>query len=120
MEVGRVRAVDNVDLTLDHGEFLAVVGESGCGKSTLLFGIAQLLNPPAEVTAGSVRFHGTDLVTLTEAALASVRWKGMSVVMQSAMNALNPVLQIRAQFADAMQAHGERSSAAITRRSEEV
>jgi peptide/nickel transport system ATP-binding protein len=117
---GTVRAVDDISFTLDHGEFLGIVGESGCGKSTLLFAVAQLLAPPAEVAAGSVTFQGTNLVGLTDKQLAAVRWKDMSVVMQSAMNALNPVKSIGAQFKDALRAHGKPTSREIRRRSEDV
>src|SRR5215469_17381765 len=106
LESAVVNAVDHVSLALDRGEFLAVVGESGSGKSTLLFGIAQLLSPPAEITSGSVVFRGRNMVRLTDSALAAIRWKDLSVVMQSAMNALNPVKSIGAQFKDAMRAHG--------------
>ncbi len=120
LESGIVRAVDNVSFDLAPGEFLAIVGESGCGKSTLLFGIAQLLNPPAEISGGSVTFKGRNLVRLTERDLAAVRWKNMSVVMQSAMNALNPVKSVGAQFKDAMRAHGVTSRAEIQQRSIEV
>ena len=105
---------------LAPGEFIGIVGESGCGKSTLLFAIAQLLAPPAVVTGGSVTFQGRSLVGLTDAQLAAVRWKDMSVVMQSAMNALNPVTSIGAQFRDAMRAHGVTSRAEIASRSAEV
>src|SRR6266702_2456696 len=59
---GAVGAVADVDLTVGKGEFVGVVGESGCGKSTLLFAIAQLLNPPASVTAGEISFRGQNLV----------------------------------------------------------
>ena len=97
-----------------------MVGESGCGKSTLLFAIAQLLVPPAEITGGSVTFQGRSLVGLTDRQLAAVRWKDLSVVMQSAMNALNPVKSIGAQFKDAMRAHGVTSKAEIAGRSAEV
>ncbi|HYK67044.1 MAG TPA: ABC transporter ATP-binding protein [Streptosporangiaceae bacterium] len=120
LETGIVGAVDKVSFDLGPGEFLAIVGESGCGKSTLLFAITQLLNPPAEVSAGSVAFHGRNLVQLTERELAAVRWKDMSVVMQSAMNALNPVQSVGAQFKDAMRAHGTRSKEEIQDRSVEV
>ena len=115
-----VRAVDDVSFELAAGEFLGIVGESGCGKSTLLFAIAQLLSPPAAVTAGQVAFKGTNLVGLTDRQLASVRWKDMSVVMQSAMNALNPVKSVGAQFKDAMRAHGIGSQREIAERSAEV
>jgi peptide/nickel transport system ATP-binding protein len=114
---GPVRAVDGVDLDVDEGEFVGVVGESGCGKSTLLFAIARLLSPPAGITRGTVIFRGQNLVTMTETELNALRWRDYSVVMQSAMNALNPVLSIGTQFRDAMMAH---SGTRIEERSVEV
>ncbi len=119
-DAGPVTAVDNVSLQLRAGEFAGIVGESGCGKSTLLFGIARLLSPPAGITAGTVTFKGRDLVRIRDSELNLVRWKDLSVVMQSAMNALNPVLSIGAQFADVMRAHGVKDRARITERSEQV
>ncbi len=120
MEGGTVLAVDKVSFDLAPGEFLGIVGESGCGKSTLLFAIAQLLVSPAAITGGSVIFRGQSMVGLTDKQLASVRWKDLSVVMQSAMNALNPVKSIGAQFKDAMRAHGVHSKEQIADRSAEV
>jgi peptide/nickel transport system ATP-binding protein len=102
-----VRAVDGVDLDVHSGEFVGVVGESGCGKSTMLFAIAQLLSPPAVIADGSVRFFGQNLVTMNDKALNALRWRDFSVVMQSAMNALNPVKSIAMQFQDAIDAHNE-------------
>ncbi len=120
LDRGAVRAVDNVSFTVSRGEFLGIVGESGCGKSTLLFAVAQLLAPPAMIAAGSVRFDGANLVGLTDAQLSAIRWRDMSVVMQSAMNALNPVKTIGAQFKDAMRAHGKHTSEEVTARSADV
>jgi peptide/nickel transport system ATP-binding protein len=120
LERGTVLAVDGVSFDLAPGEFIGIVGESGCGKSTLLFAIAQLLAPPAQITSGSVTFLGRNMVGLTDRELAAVRWKDLSVVMQSAMNALNPVKSIGAQFTDAMRAHGVTSKAQIADRSAEV
>jgi oligopeptide/dipeptide ABC transporter ATP-binding protein len=117
---GNVRAVDDVSFTVSRGEFLGIVGESGCGKSTLLFAVAQLLAAPAAIAAGSVSFGGTNLVGLTEGQLSAIRWRDMSVVMQSAMNALNPVKTIGAQFKDAMRAHGKFTGADVSARSAEV
>jgi oligopeptide/dipeptide ABC transporter ATP-binding protein len=117
---GCVRAVDGVNLDVARGEFVGVVGESGCGKSTLLFAIARLLSPPAAISRGTVRFHGHDLVTMTEKQLNVLRWCDYSVVMQSAMNALNPVTTIGAQFKDAIGAHARYSAAQTRRRSIEV
>jgi peptide/nickel transport system ATP-binding protein len=120
LDQGSVRAVDDVSFTVSRGEFLGIVGESGCGKSTLLFAVAQLLAPPARIAAGSVKFEGASLVGLTDKQLSAIRWRDMSVVMQSAMNALNPVKSIGAQFKDALQAHGKPSKEEIAARSAEV
>ena len=120
LDRGPVRAVDDVSFDVNPGEFIGIVGESGCGKSTLLFAIAQLLAPPAEVAGGSVTFRGQSLVGLTDRELAAVRWKELSVVMQSAMNALNPVKSIGAQFRDALRAHGVGARSEIADRSAEV
>ena len=105
VDEGEFRAVDGVSFTLAAGRTLGIVGESGCGKSTLLFAVAQLLAPPARIAAGSVKFEGTNLVGLTDKQLSAVRWRDMSVVMQSAMNALNPVLNVRDQLLDVIHAH---------------
>jgi peptide/nickel transport system ATP-binding protein len=117
---GTAKAVDRVSFELSNGEFIAVVGESGCGKSTLLFAIARLLSPPAEVSGGKVVFSGKNMVAMSDKALRAMRWKDLSVVMQSAMNALNPVSSIGAQFSDVMKAHGEKDARKVRARSEEV
>jgi peptide/nickel transport system ATP-binding protein len=115
-----VRAVDGVSFTVDPGEFLGIIGESGSGKSTLLFAVARLLSPPGEVAGGNVVFRGRDMVQLTRDELRNMRWRDYSVVMQSAMNALNPTKNIGAQFKDTLQAHGTASPEEIRNRSAEV
>jgi peptide/nickel transport system permease protein len=119
---GPVVAVDDVDFDLAPGEFLGVVGESGCGKSTLVYAIARLLGAPlaGEITDGQVLFKGRDMVTLSDKQLRHIRWREYSVVMQSAMNALNPVLTVAAQMRDACKAHSDMSNREITKRSKEV
>jgi peptide/nickel transport system ATP-binding protein len=119
---GPVVAVDHVDFDLAPGEFLGIVGESGCGKSTLLYAITRLLGPPLSgaITGGHVVFRGQDMVALDERRLRSIRWKELSVVMQSAMNALNPVLTVGAQLEDACKAHSDMSAKEIEERSQEV
>jgi len=117
---GPVLAVNSVELDVGPGEFLAIVGESGCGKSTLLFAIGQLLTPPAGVISGSVIFKGRDMVSLNDSELRAVRWSELSVVMQSAMNALNPVKSVAAQMADVCRAHTSMSKEEIRQRSAEV
>jgi oligopeptide/dipeptide ABC transporter ATP-binding protein len=121
-DAGPVVAVDDVDLELARGEFLAIVGESGCGKSTLLYAIARLLGSPlpGEIVAGRILFRGKDLVLLEERELRRVRWRDLSVVMQSAMNALNPVLTVAEQMRDACRAHSNMSKREIEERSREV
>ena len=115
-----VRAVDGVSFTVAAGEFLGIVGESGCGKSTMLFGMAQLLSPPGEVVAGEVIFRGRDMVRLTADELRNMRWRDYSVVMQSAMNALNPMKNIGAQLTDTLRAHGRPSKEELRTRPAEV
>src|SRR5262249_37361783 len=121
-DAGAVVAVDNVDLDLARGEFLGVVGESGCGKSTLVYAISRLLGPPfsGEIFGGRILFQGRDMVTLNDKQLRHIRWREFSVVMQSAMNALNPVLTIAAQMRDACKAHSNMSAKEIEDRSREV
>ena len=121
-EHGPVVAVDDVSFELAKGEFLGVVGESACGKSTLVYAIARLLGAPlaGEITNGQVLFKGQDMVTLSDKQLRHIRWRDYSVVMQSAMNALNPVLTIAAQMRDACEAHSMMSKRQIEGRSKEV
>jgi peptide/nickel transport system ATP-binding protein len=117
---GAVRAVDRVTLEIGRGEFLGIVGESGCGKSTLLYAIARLLSPPAEIASGGIRFQGRDMVAIGEKELRHYRWRDYSVVMQSAMNALNPVITIGAQLKDVIDAHERWPASKVRERSEEV
>jgi len=102
---GFVRAVDDVGFALKRGEFLGIAGESGCGKSTLAYAIMRLLRDSAAIESGAIRFKGVDLARLDAEAMKEYRWTGMSMVFQSAMSALNPVLSVGEQLADAVHAH---------------
>ncbi|MFI7065545.1 ABC transporter ATP-binding protein [Kribbella sp. NPDC050124] len=105
-----VRACDDVSFELRRGEILGVAGESGSGKSTLITALTRLQRPPAVTTAGSITFQPRvgaeiDLTTLSPAELRSLRWTSLAIVLQSAMDALNPVMRVGAQFVDVLRSH---------------
>ncbi len=102
---GPVRAVDGVTFSVGHNEIFGIAGESGCGKSTLALAVLRLLKPPGYVAGGSVLFDGVDLLRLDREGLRSLRWREISYIPQSSMNALNPVKRIRDQIADAIRVH---------------
>jgi peptide/nickel transport system ATP-binding protein len=101
----RVRAVDNVSLTINAGETIGLAGESGCGKSTLAHAVLRILRPPAQISGGRILFQGTDMVALSDDELRKFRWRHVSLVFQSAMDSLNPLMRVGDQFVDMLQAH---------------
>jgi oligopeptide/dipeptide ABC transporter ATP-binding protein len=105
MAGGRVRAVAGVSFDLAPGETLGLVGESGCGKTVTALSILRLLPmPPAEVT-GVIRFQGEDLASCPEARMRQIRGNRIAMVFQEPMTALNPVLTIGEQVAEALRLH---------------
>jgi peptide/nickel transport system ATP-binding protein len=112
VDYGTARAVNGIDLEIRRGEIVGLAGESGCGKSTVANAAMQILRPPARVSAGSILFRGEDLVGKSSEELRRYRWRNVSIVFQSAMNALNPVMRVGDQFVDMMQAH-ERVSKSV-------
>jgi peptide/nickel transport system ATP-binding protein len=101
-----VQAVDHVNFTLKRGEFVGLVGESGSGKSTLGFALTRLQKPPARTNGGNIFFAGSDIRDLDAESLRTQRQGGFAMVLQSGMNALNPVRTIRNHFMDIFRAHG--------------
>ena len=103
---GMVRAVDDVSFTLNKGESLGIAGESGCGKSTLAYSLIRLVPPPGKITGGQIIFKGKNVLEMSEEEFRrEVRWKGISMVFQGAMNALNPVYTVGDQIAEVLMLH---------------
>lgn len=112
---GAVRAVSDASFTLHRGEILGLAGESGSGKSTLTTALLRLQRAPAVTASGRVLLHDgagsvTDLVPRTDKELRHLRWNKLAIVMQSAMDALNPVKRLGAQFVDVLREHDPRMS----------
>ncbi len=98
-------ALRGVDLDLDPGERLGVVGESGAGKSMLAFAILNLISAPGRISAGSIRFDGRNLLTLPPREIRNIRGNRISMIFQDPMMTLNPVLTIGRQMVETLQAH---------------
>jgi len=116
---GNLRAVDHVDLSLEAGRTLGIVGESGCGKTMLSRAVLQLLPKKAKLT-GRVMFDGQDLVRLDAESLRRLRGRDLAVVFQDPMTSLNPVLTIGTQLMETIQEHLELDAPAARKRSIEL
>jgi peptide/nickel transport system ATP-binding protein len=101
-----LHAVEKVGFRLEEGRSLGLVGESGCGKTTVMMSLLRLLPEEGRIVHGQVLFDGQDLLQLSEAQMRQVRWHGISMVFQGAMNALNPVRTIESQIVEALLLHG--------------
>jgi oligopeptide/dipeptide ABC transporter ATP-binding protein len=102
---GVIKAVDDVSFSLAKGETLGLVGESGCGKSVTAMSITGLISPPGRVVGGQVLLNGQDLLDFSEPEMRHVRGSQISMVFQEPMTALNPVLEVGFQIAEAVVAH---------------
>lgn len=102
---GPAKAVDGVSFSIKKGEVFGLAGESGSGKSTIAMSILRVLRAPALITGGQVLFRDRDVLNMDQSGLERFRWRDISMVFQSAMNSLNPVLSINEQLADVMLKH---------------
>lgn len=102
---GLVRAVNGISLTVDHGEVVGIVGESGSGKSVTARAVMRLIRPPGEITQGSVRLNGTDLLRLKNREMEKVRGSQVAMIFQEPGAALNPIMTVGAQIVEALVVH---------------
>lgn len=108
---GAVRAAEDVNFRIDKGEALGLAGESGCGKTTVALSILKILPPGGRIVGGKILFKGKDIIPMPEEEMRrKIRWKGISIVFQGAMNALNPVYRIGDQIIEAILTHEPETS----------
>ena len=100
-----VRAVNNVNFTLNEGEILGIVGESGCGKSTLLLSLLRLIRYPGRVESGEIRFRGKDLLQMDNSEMRSLRGKEISMIFQDPLSTLNPAFTVGEQIRESLRLH---------------
>jgi len=117
---GQLMAVNGVSFDLEYGEALGMVGESGCGKTTCALSIAKLLPKEGQVTGGKILLEGVDLAPMPEEEIRKRRWKDVSIIFQGAMNALNPVMKVGDQIAEAILLHDKTGKDEAARRTAEI
>jgi peptide/nickel transport system ATP-binding protein len=118
--LGTVKALEQVDLSLDRGEIIAVVGESGSGKSVTAYSIMGILDAAAHLTAGRIMFGGLDLLQVPEAELANLRGRELAMIFQNPRGALNPIRQVGRQIGDILRRHAPMPRAGVKRRAIEL
>ena len=117
---GRIKAVEDVSFDIQRGEIFGLVGESGSGKSTIVQAVLRILPPPAVISGGKVIINNNNILSVSNTEVLQYRWKQISIVMQSALNALNPVLTVREQIEDVLKEHNNLKGKSATNRTIEL
>ena len=117
---GRLVAVRDVSLSIAPGEFVGLMGEPGCGKSTVATALLGLVRPPGRIEAGTVRFEGSDLLTMTEAERGRLRGSKIGLIVQNPRTSLHPLLNVGTQIANVYRAHNDCSRRAAWDRAVEM
>jgi oligopeptide/dipeptide ABC transporter ATP-binding protein len=104
-EEGIVRAVDGVDIHVQRGEVLGIVGESGCGKSVTSLSIMRLVSQPGRIVSGEINFDGEDLVSVPESRMRDIRGNSISMIFQQPQSCLNPVFRVGDQLSEVLLIH---------------
>jgi peptide/nickel transport system ATP-binding protein len=117
---GPALAVNDVSFTIARGQVFGLAGESGCGKSTIAHTLLRVLRPPAVIRGGQILFEGEDVLKMSDSQLEDFRWAKVSMVFQSAMNSLNPVITIGEQIEDVLARHNKAKSKEARERAAEL
>lgn len=118
---GTVHAVEDLDLSIGHGETLGFVGETGAGKTTTALGIMQLVpNPPGKIINGTINFEGEDLLKKSEKEMRSIRGNKIAMIFQDPMTSLNPVITVGEQIAEMIELHQDVTKQEALKKAEDM
>ncbi len=118
---GIVHALNGMDLKVEHGKTLGLVGETGAGKTTTALSILRLVpSPPGKIVGGSIKLNGEDLFDKTEDEMRKIRGKGVSMIFQDPMTSLNPVLTVEEQIAEVIELHEDVNHAGAIQKAKEM
>jgi peptide/nickel transport system ATP-binding protein len=106
---GSVKAADGVGFSVNKGEAFGLAGESGCGKTTVALSVMRLVPPPGRIIGGKILLEGKNVIEMSDDEVRDYRWKRVSIIFQGAMNALNPVMTVGKQIAEAILTHEDTS-----------